>query len=206
MSRQRVTGPRRWIPAILLVAGAAVFLTPQLLRVVRNAQEDGAGALAPMIGGLSIVIVFTAALVAWFVLQSRARRARIERLHPGARQLQFVPTSDLAAGAATLEARISTAAYGTMVIFDHRLKLFVGGGDAPRVDLPVDAILDVSVGESRSGARWMRSIDVTATGPNGPVLLPIVPMRDSGNVFRTFTDSEVEAMAQQLRQEIGVLE
>lgn len=205
MGSRRVTGPRRWIPAILVVAGGSVFVTAQLSRAVRNAQEDGVvGAFSAVFVPLGITVVILAVVVGWFMLRSRERRDKIADDHPGVRQVQFVPTSELAVGAKSLGARIPTTSYGTMIVSDGRLKLFVGGGEAPRLNVPVGEILEVSVGESLAGRRWMLSIDLTVTSPNGPVRLPIVPMRDGGNVFRTITDAEVEAMAQQLRQEVGV--
>jgi hypothetical protein len=203
MGSRRVTGPRRWIPAILAVAGAAVFLTAQLSRAARNVEEDGVGAFSAVFIPLLVAVGLVAVIMAWFMLQSRERRHKIADDHPGVRQVQFVPTSELAVAAKSFMARIPTISYGTMIVSDGRLKLFVGGGEAPRLDLPVMEIIEVSVGESLAGRRWMLSIDLMVTSPNGPVRLPIVPMRDGGNIFRMLTETEVETMAQQLRQEVG---
>ena len=199
---QKVTGPRRWIPVVLLLTGGAVFLTPQLGRVVRSAQESSSNSVVGIISALAFVLVFTAALVGWFVVRTRQRRSHIAANHPGARQLQFTPSKELAEAARKLDARVSTSAYGTMIAFDGRLKLFIGGGETPRIDLPLDAVVDVSVGETLLGVRWTPSIDITVSTPDGPAKLPIAPI-PTGNIFRTLTAAELETLALQLRQEIA---
>lgn len=199
---QKVTGPRRWIPMALILVGGGVFLAPQVGRLVSSAQQDGGSFLPSMTIGLVITAACLAAITLWFVLRFRERRDRVADAHPGARLVHFTPTAELAAAARAFGARISTSSHGTMVVHHGRFKLFTGGAQAPRIDLPVDAILDISVGESLVGARWSRSIEVTVAGPDGPVSLAIAPLHER-NVFRTVSEGEIEAMAERLRQEVA---
>ncbi|MBT2499372.1 hypothetical protein J7E25_09695 [Agromyces sp. ISL-38] len=164
--------------------------------------EDGDGSATIIISSLTVTLVIAAAIFGWFALRMRARRSRIADDHPGARQVQFSPSPELASAARAFAARISTSAHGTLIVHEGRLKIFVGGGEAPRINVPVDDVTDISVGETLLGVRWTRSIDFTVSSPAGPVKLPIAVLRD-GNMFRSLTDAEVEAMAAQLRQEIA---
>ncbi|MGW4929414.1 hypothetical protein ACWEOH_09690 [Agromyces sp. NPDC004153] len=201
MGTRKVTGFRRWAPAVIIGVVGLAFLGIQLIRVIDKLDDSASADPGPMIAGIAIAVVITAAVVWWFVHRSRAHRVQVAEAFPDAYRLELATTAELAAAASALGGeRIPVNRTGTLVVAHGTLRVYVGGVDVPRIDVPVERVLEVGTGEVRSGMYWLPSVEVIVTSEAGPVELSLLPTQKS--LVRPVGRAEVAAIAERLRAEL----
>ena len=198
MGTRRVTGFRRWAPAVIIGVVGIAFLGIQLIRVIDKLDAAASADLGPMIAGIAIAVAITAALVWWFVHRSRAHRVQVAEAFPDAYRLELTTTAELAAAASALGGeRIPVNRTGTLVVADGTIRVYVGAVDVPRIVVQVERLLGVATGEVRSGMYWLASVELIVASDAGPVELSILPTQKS--LVRPVSRAEVEAIAERLR-------
>lgn len=201
MGTRKVTGLRRWAPAVIIGVVGIAFLGIQLIRVLDKIDDAASADPGPMIAGIAIAVVITAAVVWWVVHRSRMHRVQVAEAFPHAYRLELATTAELASAVSALGGeRTPVNRTGTLVVADGTVRVYVGAVDVPRIVVPVERVLEVATGEVRSGMYWLPSVELIIASETGPVELSILPTQKS--MVRPVGRTQVQAIAERLRAEL----